>query len=84
MNNFGIARTGQTVLFGWGQRHALPRLVKSFGNRAFICTDNRFPRDPLLSALSTEMCSEGIAVEVYDATVAELPLECILDAASQA
>ncbi|WP_404659707.1 iron-containing alcohol dehydrogenase [Caballeronia udeis] len=84
MNNFGISRTGQTVLFGWGQRHALPRLIKPFGNRAFICTDNRFPQDSLLCALATGMRSEGIAVEVYDATVAELPLECILDAASQA
>ncbi|WP_429408672.1 iron-containing alcohol dehydrogenase [Paraburkholderia sp. GAS82] len=84
MNNFGIARTGQTVLFGWGQRHALPRLVKPLGNRAFICTDDRFPQDPLLSALATDMRSEGIAVEVYDATVAELPLDCILDATSQA
>lgn len=84
MYTFGVARSGQTVLFGWRQREVLARIVKPLGSRAFICTDNRFYQDALLTALADDLRRAGIAVDVYDATVAELPLECIVAATAQA
>jgi len=84
MTAYGVARTPHLILFGAGQRKALPAIVRSYGTRAFICSDNRFRRDPALIGLADEMAAHGIVVDVYDATIAELPLSCILEAADKA
>jgi len=84
MNSFGVTRSPQTVLFGFGQRKALASIVKPFGSRAFICSDNRFFQDAMLAALVDDLRAAGIEVHVYDETVAELPMDCILSACAEA
>lgn len=81
MTQFGISRSPQIVLFGPGQRHALPELIKNIGKRVFICTDNRFLVDPLLFKIASDLRDAGCSVEIYDETIAELPMSCI-DAAT--
>lgn len=77
MNQFGVTRSPQIILFGSGQRNALPALIKKIGQRAFICTDNRFIIDPMLSKMAEDLKEAGIKVEIYDETIAELPMSCI-------
>lgn len=84
MNNFGVSRSPRLVLFGAGQRGALARTILSYGKRAFICTDIRFNQDPQLFAMADDLRANGIDVEVYADTIAELPLNCILDASERA
>lgn len=81
---YGVSRSPHIILFGAGQRNALTAIVRSYGTRAFICSDSRFRQDPALTGLADDMTATGITVEVYDATIAELPLSCILEATDKA
>lgn len=84
MSAFGISRSPQLVLFGSGQRKSLASVAGKIGTRAFICSDNRYSQDPMLTALTTDLRRVGIVVDVYDETIAELPLDCILAATERA
>lgn len=84
MSTFGVSRAPRLVFFGVGQRHALPRIVRECGQRAFICSDARFQQDPMLAQMARSLAEAGIAVEVYDETIAELPLDCVEHAAARA
>ncbi|UUZ66477.1 iron-containing alcohol dehydrogenase (plasmid) [Polaromonas sp. P1-6] len=84
MTNFGVSRSPTLVLLGSGQRKALAAVVRSYGSRAFICSDPRFDQDPVLAGMAADLRENGIAVDVYTETIAELPLDCILEAAERA
>lgn len=84
MNIAGVMRSPKATYFGPGQRFALPQIVRTFGRRAFICTDNRFHMDAMLSAIEAGLVSAGLDVAVYNGTIAELPLNCVLEATAQA
>lgn len=84
MTSYGVSRAPSRIIFGAGQRKALPALALGYGTRAFICSDGRFQQDPDLAALARAMTAAGVQVGVYDGTIAELPLSCILNAAEQA
>lgn len=84
MTLYGVSRAPHQILFGAGQRKALPALIQSHGRRAFICSDPRCRQDPELVALIRSTEAVGISVGIYDQTIAELPLSCILEATEQA
>ncbi|PWC33583.1 iron-containing alcohol dehydrogenase [Azospirillum sp. TSO35-2] len=84
MSAFGIQRSPRTILFGAGQRAALPQLVRPYGERVMICTDNRFGADLLLSGIADGLRDAGLTVGIYDRTLAELPMSCIDEAAEAA
>jgi len=84
MNAYGVMRAPSLLLFGAGQRKALPAVVGRLGRRAFLCSDSRWTQDPMLTALAEDLRQAGIAVGIYDRTQPELPLECVLEAAAQA
>ncbi|HEV7414955.1 MAG TPA: iron-containing alcohol dehydrogenase [Tianweitania sediminis] len=74
---FGAVRGPRNLVFGAGQRSALPTFAKALGQRALIVTDERMARE----AIFTEMCggieAAGLAVSVFHGTLAELPAQCI-------
>ncbi|WP_394890467.1 iron-containing alcohol dehydrogenase [Mesorhizobium sp. AaZ16] len=80
----GTIRSPRAIYFGSGQRDAVPVIVRQFGTRAFLCSDERLQQDPKLSALVEAIRGTGIQIETYERTVAELPLECIHEAAGVA
>ncbi|MFZ2857995.1 iron-containing alcohol dehydrogenase [Acidovorax sp.] len=84
MTNFGVSRSPRLTLFGAKQRFALPDVVKEFGNRVFICSDLRFLQDPNLLAMADSLREQGMTVDVYTGTIAELPLDCITEASERA
>ena len=81
---FGTQRSPLAIYFGSGQRRALPRIVRPIGQRALICSDSRFGDDPHLTAIRDDLSRSGVTVEVYDRTIAELPLSCVEEAAGVA
>lgn len=81
MSFHGTQRSPKAIYFGNGQRSVLPELVKTYGQRVLICSDNRFALDPLLSQIKQDLDNANLYLRVYDRTIAELPLECILEAA---
>jgi len=84
MENFGIARAPGLIVFGSGRRDALASVAAALGTRALVCTDGRFREDPMLRAMAEALRAAGIQTEVYDGTIAELPLECVEAATARA
>ncbi|WP_129647679.1 iron-containing alcohol dehydrogenase [Peristeroidobacter agariperforans] len=79
MSLFGAMRLPRSVLFGSGQRQALPAVARQFGRRVLICTDPRLGADRELEALVTGLERLGSTTLVYDRTLPDLPTESIMD-----
>lgn len=79
MTHFGALRTPRNIIFGKGQRGSLGKAAKSLGSRAFICTDTRLSAERDFIAMMDDLKSNGVAVHIYDQTIAELPLSCLDD-----
>jgi alcohol dehydrogenase class IV len=77
---FGVMRSPRTILFGAGQRRALGPVVRSFGSRVFICSDQRIDSDPLLAELVDQLQGAGLVVEAFKGVQPELPLSCVVEA----
>ncbi len=56
----GLLRQPSAVLFGPGQRSQLPAVVRRFGTRALVCTDERMASDDLFVALVEALESREI------------------------
>lgn len=77
MSLFGTQRTPRNIVFGAGQRNALAGYAASLGSRALVVTDERLGADPEFARLVDRLKQSGLAVTVFDGTIAELPVECI-------
>lgn len=74
---FGAVRTPQNILFGKGQRKALPTYAARAGGRALIVTDERLAADPDFRNLVDAVGMAGVETRVFTGVIAELPVECI-------
>jgi len=74
---FGAFRSPRYLAIGPGQRRALPKYVAQSGSKALLVTDARMASDAEFKALAAAVEAEGVAVTVFDGTIAELPLDCI-------
>jgi len=77
--DLGLLRQPGTVLFGPGQRRQLARSVKTFGDRALLCTDERMAGDPVFVELVSQIRDAEVSVEVYAKVEPDLPRENLLD-----
>src|SRR5215470_4499084 len=84
MNGFGVTRAPRSIVFGVGQRGALGRAASQLGRAALVCTDQRLSAEPVFAGMMDDLKSYGLAVRIYDRTVAELPLGCVDEAFRQA
>jgi alcohol dehydrogenase class IV len=67
------------VIFGPGLRSELGDQVASLGRTALVCTDRRFAAVAEFEAMIDDLRDHGVAVEIWSATDAELPLQNIVD-----
>lgn len=79
----GILRQPQTVLFGPGQRRQVPRIVAGLARHALLVTDARMAASEEFSDIVAGLRAEGVAVDVYDRTEAELPRENVVELAER-
>ena len=84
MTGFGIIRSPRNIIFGKGQRRTLGKLARSLGARVLICTDARLGAESDFAALVDDLKANGLAVQVFDRTVAELPVSSIEDCVAPA
>lgn len=80
MNDFGLTRAPRSIVFGLGQRSVLGRAASQLGRAALVCTDARLSAEPVFVRMMDDLKSHGLAVRIYDRTVAELPLGCVDEA----
>ena len=74
---FGAVRGPRNLVFGAGQRRALPGYARALGRRALLVTDERMAADPALAELTSAIEATGMAVSVFSGTLPELPAACI-------
>lgn len=77
--DYGVIRSPARILFGPGQRRVIGRATAELGRRALVCTDARFADTPVMAEIRADLEAQGVTVEVFDGTEAELPLPGILD-----
>jgi alcohol dehydrogenase class IV len=76
---FGTLRTPRNLVFGAGQRAALPTYVNMLGKRALIVTDERLAADHTFAAMVDGIRTLGVQAQVFPGTIAELPASCIAE-----
>ncbi|TGP22968.1 MULTISPECIES: iron-containing alcohol dehydrogenase [unclassified Mesorhizobium] len=86
MTLFAAARLPREILFGKGQRHALPAVAGRYGRRALICTDERLARTSEFTEILAGLEAARVATLVYDRTLPDVPRDsvgaCIAEARS--
>lgn len=84
MMHFAALRLPREILFGKGQRHALPAIAGRHGKRVLICTDERFAATEAFKAIRQALIDASLAVHVHDRTLPDVPRDtvgiCVADA----
>nr|WP_040568920.1 iron-containing alcohol dehydrogenase [Microbacterium yannicii] len=81
---YAVLRSPGQIVFGRGQRHRIPALVAQRGTRAFIVVDPFLSAAPVVRDLREGLAAAGVASEVFDQVVPELPVSAIATAARAA
>lgn len=77
MTLFAAIRLPQEILFGKGQRHALPIVAGRLGKRALICTDERFAATTVFAEIVKALEAASIDVLVHDGVQPDVPRETV-------
>ncbi len=84
MSLFAALRLPREILFGKGQRHALPAVAGRLGRRALICTDSRFAATPVFAEMVESLRAAGLAVLVHDRVLPDVPRDTVAICAEEA
>ena len=77
----GALRSPRNLVFGTGQRAALPAYAHALGANIFVVTDARLAATDEFERLMGQLSTNGANVRVFSGVQAELPLECIHEGA---
>jgi alcohol dehydrogenase class IV len=77
MTLFAAIRLPQEILFGKGQRHALPAVAARLGKRALICTDERFAGTPVFGEIVAALQAASIETMVHDRVLPDVPRDTV-------
>ncbi len=74
---FGVVRGPRNLVFGAGQRLALPQYARALGQRVLLVTDERMAAETSFIELVRAVEATGVSVSVFAGVEAELPADCI-------
>ncbi|MAY63198.1 MAG: alcohol dehydrogenase [Rhizobiales bacterium] len=77
MTLFAALRLPGEILFGKGQRHALPAVAGKLGKTALICTDERFAGTEVFAEMRSALEAGGIALRVHDSVEPDVPRDSV-------
>jgi alcohol dehydrogenase len=84
MVHFAALRLPREILFGNGQRHALPMVAARYGKRILICTDQRFATTPDFMEIHVALQAAGLVVHVHDRVLPDVPRDTVSDCVEEA
>src|SRR3569832_904995 len=84
MTLFAAARLPRELLFGKGQRRALPAIAVRHGGRAFICTDERLSKTPEFVEILAGLQAASVETLVYDRTLPDVPRDSVATCIAEA
>lgn len=70
-------RLPREILFGKGQRHALPAVACRHGRRALVCTDERFAGTAVFAEIMESLQSASVDVLVHDGVLPDVPRDSV-------
>lgn len=77
MSLFTALRLPREILFGKGQRHALPDVAAKLGKRALICTDERFAATEMFARCVEGLRAASIEVWIHDQVQPDVPRDSV-------
>ncbi|MBB3660807.1 alcohol dehydrogenase class IV [Rhizobium sp. BK650] len=77
MTLFAAIRLPKEILFGKGQRLSLPSVAKRLGQRALICTDERFAGTSVFLELVAALHAASIETLVHDRVLPDVPRDTV-------
>lgn len=77
MSHFAALRLPREILFGKGQRHALPTVAVRHGKRALVCTDERFAGTDAFREIHAALETAGLALHVHDRVLPDVPRDTV-------
>ncbi len=77
MTLFAALRLPREILFGKGQRHALPIVAAKLGSRALICTDERLAGTAVFAEMLASLKAASIEVFVHDRVQPDVPRDTV-------
>ncbi|HSI19907.1 MAG TPA: iron-containing alcohol dehydrogenase [Sphingomonas sp.] len=84
MTLFSAIRLPTEILFGKGQRTALPAVSRRLGSRALVCTDERLAASPEFEQMLEGLRGTGLAVMVHDRVQPDVPRDSAAACAEEA
>jgi len=84
MEYFGTIRAPSELILGNGQRRALGLVAKGLGRRALVVTDQRLAADADFHAMTADLKSNGLTVQIESGTLPDVPAESTVVAADAA
>ncbi|RYI32862.1 MAG: iron-containing alcohol dehydrogenase [Acetobacteraceae bacterium] len=81
MTSFATIRSPREILFGAGQRVALPAVARRLGSRALVVTDARLAADADFLAIVDGLRAAGLTVQVDASTLPDVPVGSAIAAA---
>lgn len=78
---FATIRSPREILFGSGQRHALPAVAGRLGSRALVVTDARLAGDPIFQKMITAISAAGLTLRIDASTLPDVPVDSAIAAA---
>lgn len=84
VTSFAALRLPSEILFGKGQRHALPAVARRLGSRALICTDERLSASAELAQMIAGLQEAGLTVRVDDRVLPDVPRDSAAECAEAA
>ena len=77
MTQFAAIRLPHEILFGKGQRHALPRVAARLGRKALICTDQRFAQTAVFAEMMDALKAASVEVLLHDGVQPDVPRDTV-------
>ena len=77
MTSFAALRLPREILFGKGQRHALPVVARKLGSRALVCTDERFAATTIFAEIIASLKAADIDVLVHNRVLPDVPRDTV-------
>ncbi len=77
MTLFAAIRLPKEILFGKGQRFALPSVARRLGQKALICTDERFAGTSVFAELVAALNAASIETLVHDRVLPDVPRDTV-------
>src|SRR3954471_2822331 len=81
---FGALRLPRQILFGAGQRAAVPRILADNGSRVFVVADPFVAGTPDFRRVVEAAETLGLALLVFTEVVPDLPVSCVETAVDRA